>query len=215
MKRSKLWALTIFQVLSLSACGREVDCDIHEEHFHYYQTQSGIERLMDSEKEYNGEYEWQDDYVQANQEYRVIVENSLCILSDNLEYVERRWENKPETLRYQLIREYIPEHYGILYIPGKNDEIGSIIWGMIPETYEEHWEEINIDEPTKNLVKDIEYQLLLYRILPDGTLESKTFDDLDNIPCEYNYFKTGNLLTKVESEEYYLDSEKKKVNKTN
>ena len=71
MKRSKLYALTFFQVLTLSACGREVDCDIEDEHFHYYRTKSGIERLIDGEREYNGEYERSDDYTLASDEYKI------------------------------------------------------------------------------------------------------------------------------------------------
>ena len=212
MKRSKIWALMLSSILSLSACGVEVDCDIEDEHIHYYKTRSGIERLIDGEKEYVGEYIRCDEYVLKDDYYNAIASNHLCILNDSLEYVERRFENRPESTRLELVKEYVPEHYGMQYKSGGNDDTGSIYWGVIPEAYDERWEEIGVDDFTDNLVKDVTYGLLLYRINEDGSIESKAFVDLESREEGYDYFQTGTLITKIMGDEYYLDSNKKKVN---
>lgn len=211
MKRSKYLAISIIQILSLCSCGAEIDCDIEDEHFHYYRTMSGIERLIGGEYEYVGEYERCDEYVLATSEYQDIVANHLCILDDNLEYVKRRFDERPENKRLELIREYIPEHYGMKYTSGEDGEMGSFVWGVIPESFNEHWKDISIDEYTNNPVKDVTYGILLYRIMDDGTLESKAFKDLEAREEEYVYFKTGTLITEIMGDEYYLDSNKKKV----
>ena len=209
MKKSRVYALFVSSFLTLSSCGKDVDCDIADEHVHFYQTYSGIERLIEGEKEYRGEYYRQDEYVLMDAYYKIIVENNLCILDDNISYVEKRFEERPELKRWELVKELIPAHYGLRYESGK-EGLESLSYGLIEDQYKTSWQEIPLDQYTKNPVKDESYGLLLYKIQEDGTLESKVFLDWDSIEDGYDYFKTADLITKVVSDEYYLEKQDNK-----
>ena len=161
---------------------------------------------MDGEKEYNGSFIRSDDYLLANDYYTTIVDNKMYLLEENLDYVKERFKNRKPNYRLELVSEYVPERFGLSYKDGK------LSYGLIEEHEEYTWQPIEVDTYTANPVKDISYGILLYRLLPDGTLESKIFDSLDNIDAAYNLFKTGNIITEIEGEEYYLDN--KTLNKS-
>lgn len=205
MKKSRVYAVTLSSILALCGCAKDVDCSVNSDHIHYYKTNSGIIRLIAGEKEYRGEFQRLDNYVLLDSTYQIITDNHLCILKDNLEYVETKFENRPDISRYEMVSELIPEHYGLYYESKSDGEIGNISYGLVPEKYETSWQEIEPNVYTDNPVKDVSYGILLYRINEDGTLESKVFRSLEEVEEGYDYFKTGTLITKIESEEYYLD----------
>lgn len=204
MKKRNIYALILSSILSVSGCGNDVNCQITSNHAHYYRTMTGIERLISGEKEYRGEYQRYDEYVLIDDTYQVILDNNLCILKDNLEYVQRRLANQGSVKRYEVTYELTPSHIGLIIDPTK-EGFSSLTYGIIPEKYETKLEEIAIDEYTTNLVIDESYGLLLYKINDDLTLESKIFTSLEDIEEDYKYFKTGELITKITSEPYYLE----------
>ncbi len=206
MKRSKIYALTLSTVLALTGCAEDVPCSISEEHYHYYHTNDGLKRLMDGEKEYNGSFIRSEDYLLADDYYATIVDNKMYLLEANLDYVKERFQNRKPNYRLELVSEYVPEQYGLSYKDGK------LTYGLIEGHEEYKWQPIEMDIYTSNPIKDVSYGILLYRLLPDGTLESKIFDSLDNIDDAYNLFKTGDIITEIEGEEYYLDN--KSLNKS-
>lgn len=204
MKRRSIYAIVLSSVIGLSGCGNEVDCNIPDDHVHYYRTYSGIERLIEGEYEYLGEFQRYDEYELLDDTYRVIVDNSLCILDDNLEYVSARYDNRLEDKRYEITMELVPEHFGLVYDKSK-EGMDALSYSLVPERYEQHLEEIPLDQYTKNPVIDVTYGILLYKIDDNGNLESKVFASLDDREDGYDYFKTGDLIAKITSPEYYLD----------
>ena len=95
--RKKLLSLILsLNILTLSSCAKNVDCNIEEKHVHEYSTEDGITRIIDSEKEYiKGDliYYRTDNYIELDKDnsklYKFISKHGLVNINDNLDSIRK------------------------------------------------------------------------------------------------------------------------------
>ena len=211
-KLIKLGLLTGVMTLTLSGCIPKAECDIKEGHLHLYRSPSkNLVRYLDSENEYYFSYTRSDEYILLDKELEVVAKKCLFLVNDNLDYLHNiinSYSNKREVYVYGL-------HYGQYYgwDNGYNSkgEYGYYYDLRNGYHYDYEWEEIGLNEYTEDKVRDITYHFKFYKILPDGSIEDKLFDSLEEREEGYNYFRESDLVQKCISDEYYLDKAKVKV----
>jgi len=198
--------------ITLSGCVSQVDCGIKEGHLHLYRSSSkNLVRYLEGENETYFTYTRTDDYVLLEKELEIVVAKRLFIVNDNLEYLHDKineYSNKREAYVYGL---HYGKYYGWDYGYNSKGEYGYYYDLRNGYHYDYEWEEIGLDEYTEYKVRDITYRFKFYKILPDGTVENKVFDSLEDREDGYNYFRESDLVQKYVSDEYYLDKAKVKV----
>ena len=207
--------LTGIMSITLFGCVFEGDCDILEGHLHLYKSPSkNLVRYLEGENSTYFTYTRSDEYVLLNKELEIVANKRLFLVNDNLEYLNNiinNYCNKREAYVYDLRH---GSYYGWDYGYNSKGEYGYYYDLRNGYHYDYEWEEIELDEMTKDKVRDITYRFKFYKILPDGTLEDKLFDSLEDREEGYNYFRESDLIQKYVSDEYYLDKEKVKVKET-
>lgn len=213
MKKAISYTLVLTSLTVCSGCAKEVDCSVEGEHIHLYINEnSKLSRYIDSEKEYVGNLFRTNTYLSMTKDLSIIVDNNLYISNDNIDYLTSKINAaQPQRQSYS---------YGYVY--------GSYIgtgFGLNPATgnaeyyYGRHtgwhngydWQDIALEEYTSDKVRDITYKFKFYKINKDGTISSKIFDDLNEVPDDYKYFKTKDLIQKNIGESYYLEKQNEKV----
>ncbi len=210
IKKKQLCSLALASILSLSACSKTMDCNINGEHIHVYVNDKGIERLIEGEKETISGYTWTEETLPLETEYQIISDNGLCMVDSNMDYIQEVASTLPESSREEFKSEYVYGTYwgyglGYNMTSGKYEYGYGLIQGY---HYEDRWVSIPLDEYTSNLVRDLTYKIVLYKIDESGAVVSKTFDSLDDVDPEYCYFKPDTLVSPFYSEEYHLDKNK-------
>lgn len=208
--KKKICSLALVAALSLSACSKKMDCNIAGEHIHVYVNESGVERLIEGENKKHFSYSWTEDTLLLDRETKIIADNNLCIIDQNREYVNSVAASLPSVSREELKSEYVyGTYWGWGYGYNLTDGEYKYSYGLIQGYhYEDTWVSIPIDEYTSNKVRDITVKIVLYKIDDDGQVISSSFDSLDEVPDEYKYFKTSDIISRFYSEEYYLEKNK-------
>lgn len=146
------------------------------------------------EKDHKGDFIRTDDYKRLSNELKIVCDNNLLLVSDNMDHITKTME------------EYIPyrETYAYDYRYGYNFTTNSYdyYWSF-------GWDKIDMDKYTENKVRDITYNYKLYKINKEtNKIEYDYFDSLEDVPSEYKYFKVSDLINKNTSESYYLEKNK-------
>lgn len=220
MKKKKKYILVkkslvgVLLTFSLTGCVKNVDCDIQENHIHLYQNKSnGIVRYIEGEKEKIGEFFWTDEYEKETTKLQAISKNELCSIKDNLTFFNNQVAEIPEPKRQAYVYDYI---YGTYYGCGWGYNFWSARYeygyGLIEGYhYGYEWQDIPLDQYTTDEVRDITYKIKLYKVDEKGNIESKLFDQIDDIDKEYCYFLIDDIITPCASDYYYLDKNKIKT----
>lgn len=181
--------------LNSLGCAKNVECNVSDEHVHIYiDEDKNLEKYILGEKDHKGVFIRTDDYEKLNDELKVVCDNNLLLVSDNIGYITK------------TMGEYIPyrETYAYDYRYSYN---------FTTNSYDYHWsfdwDKIDMNKYTKDKVRDITYNYKLYKI-NKGTnkIEYDYFDSLEEAPAEYKYFKVSDLINKNTSESYYLEKNK-------
>lgn len=211
IKKSLVGVLLTF---SLTGCGKNVDCDVSENHIHLYKNESnGILMFIEGEKEKRGDFIWTDKYEKESTKLQAISENELCSIEDNFTYFNRKVSKIPEPKRQAYVYDYIyGSYYGYGYCYNYSTGKYGYGYGLITGYhYDYEWQDIPLDKYTTDKVRDITYKIKLYKVDEKGNVKSKLFDKIDDINKEYCYFKTDDIITQCVSDSYYLDKNKIKT----
>lgn len=217
MNKFKLIRGTISAILltaTLSGCSKFEDCDINENHVHFYRNDDfGLVRLIDSEKKNVMGYKRTDAYCYFDEKSGVICENNLYRIVDNASYIKNAVSNAVpyrETLQPRLrYSDYYGYGYGFFY-----DQDGNKIYdyGYGPQkglNYNYGWDPIEFYEYSEYAVRDVTYKYTLYKIDENGDVVSSVFDNIEDAPSDYKYFNPDDLIVTCLSDQYYLDVPKK------
>lgn len=211
IKKSLVGALL---TVSLAGCVKNVDCDISGNHIHLYQNKSnGVVRYIEGEKEKSGDFLWTDKYKKETTKLQAISKNKLCSIEDNFTYFNKKVSKIPEPKRQAYVYDYIyGTYYGYGYCYNSSTGKYGYGYGLITGYhYDYEWQDIPLDKYTTDEVRDITYKIKLYKVDEKGNVESKLFDQIDDINKEYCYFKTDDIITECISDSYYLDKNKIKT----
>lgn len=220
MKKGKKYTLIkkslvgVLLTFSLTGCGKNVDCDVSENHIHLYKNESnGILMFIEGEKEKRGDFIWTDKYEKESTKLQAISENELCSIEDNFTYFNRKVSKIPEPKRQAYVYDYIyGSYYGYGYCYNYSTGKYGYGYGLITGYhYDYEWQDIPLDKYTTDKVRDITYKIKLYKVDEKGNVKSKLFDKIDDINKEYCYFKTDDIITPCVSDSYYLDKNKIKT----
>lgn len=206
----------ILLATTITGCTKDVvvDCDIKGNHVHLYQnTTNGILRYIEGESEKKGDFVRKDDYVEATPKTEAICENNLCLIADNFDYFEDKVNSVPapkiQAYVYKLVYgTYYGYGYGYSFTSGKYEYGYGLMTGY---HYDYEWEDISFDTYTTDEVRDITYQIKLYKVNDDGTVVYKLFNQEDDIDSDYAYFNSKDLITECVSDSYYLEKNKTKA----
>jgi len=212
MSKFKLIKASVSAVLisaTLSGC-KTMDCDIVGNHVHFYENENTqVVRLIEGEKESKKGYNWTYNHIMLDDEVETICENDLCYVSQNLDYLEDKI-NKCVPYRevYQYAYRYGTYYgygYGYHYTASGKYEYGYGYGLQTGYHYEYGWDRISMDEFTNDQVRDITYKYRLYKIDNNGEIVPMIFENIEDAPSEYRYFKTNDFVVKNVSNPYYLN----------
>lgn len=213
-KKIKLFSSAILCGVLITGCSKTMDCDIDGEHTHVYVNKEQIKKFFDGEYETNRDYHWTEETVPTTDEVKAIIDNDLCLVKDNIEYITQQIETHSPK-REEYVYDYI---YGIYYGYGycyhynpttSEYEYG---WGLGTVTgyhWEYRWRNIELEQYTENLVRDITYEIKLYKLGHDGKATAQTFASLEEVTPEYQYFKPHGVIRENTSSPYSLSNTEK------
>lgn len=199
---------------SLTACIPTVDCDIKETHVHLYTNSNNVSMFIEGEKERKNDFYWTEKYVLKDERINTIIENNLCSIIDNYDYVNDimdKHPNRRETYVYDYFYgTYTAYDYGYHFDYSSGEYTYGYGYGLFTGYhYDYRWVNISLDEYTTDKVKDITYMYKFYKI-DDEKVTEKYFSSLNDIEEGYTYFKLNDFVKENVSEPYYLSENKVK-----
>ena len=103
----KLIKTSIFGVLlatTITGCAKKMDCNIEGEHVHLYiNPDNSLSKYIESEREKKWGCYWTSDFKRINEKNELMLNNDLCIVSDNMEYLTN------------TISKYSPRRFAYVY----------------------------------------------------------------------------------------------------
>ncbi len=213
VKRKVSYIIALTSLVMCTGCTKEVDCNIEEEHVHLYINEDdNLSRYIQSEKVEVDNHVRKDEYLPMTDELNIINDNKFYIVEDNTEYLNKVINEKTPK-REAYVYDYIYGTYvgygmGYNVLSGKTEYFYGTHTGY---HYGYEWQEISLDEYTEVQVRDITYQFRFYKINDDGTVSSLLVNSLDELPEEYKYFKSKDLIKENVGDSYYLQKEKEKT----
>lgn len=138
-----------------------------------------------------------------------IVEEEFLTVENHLVYLQELMKkHKPKRQAY-IEGCYVGYDYGYGTEDGYDYYFG---WHYrIQDGYS--WKDIDVEEKTTELVRDIQYEFKFYKMNSDnGKVQEKTFQTLKEVEQGYHYFKKSDCIQTVFGNPYYLNVESEKTN---
>lgn len=160
-----LYGITLAQVLTLSACAKDVKCDVEGEHAHLYKGKQQLETYIESEKEYIGTFYRQNEYKtldnQSAELTQFLYQKGLISLKDNLEQVKKIESSQYSYKEYRYEFEYIEN-----VMHTRLDAEGNIETYYMPETRTGHaWTMDGSHENLTGETRIIKYGYKGYKVI--------------------------------------------------
>ncbi len=186
--------ITLLSLITFSGCSKDVPCNIHEAHAHYY-TDDIFGRYIVSEKASVDGLDRSDKYVYVSKEdkelLKFINKNELFKISDNRDVIE----DISSKLHDQLMYEYTYMYWTTVTHIHPNGNGGSSTSVDLEPRYGQKW----IDDPNANknyTGKEVmcHYVYIGYKIVKNEKgkyelIKSDYVENINDLPSGYDYIK--------------------------
>jgi len=192
-----------------SGCAKNIDCGIEELHAHNYVSSKMFDKYMVSEKEYKKSWYRTDEYIIIDEATKELID------FENKKGLYRISHNKDEidaiTSMHEDYKEYRYRYTYMQPIPHivSNGKTTSTYYTYIPQTRYSWTTDPNHSRLTGE-ERIVHYVYYGYKVVKDEKgkykiIESKTYDDLNDLPEDFIYIK-NKFYKKV-----YLDNKELEV----